>query len=186
MTAEFRGDILALDLATRVGWAMGPIDGKGLTYGSFRCAPSGASSGAVFGALLKWLVEHMSAFKPRLVVFEAPIDPRHLKKITADTIRRLQGMPSIVEAVCDRMGVYDVREVETGDLKHYWHGKRNIPRETVKKLTFAKMQHLGYDPSDEDAADAISVHRYMAGSLDPRFRLEASPLFSKAKVANVF
>ncbi len=179
--SEFRGDILALDLATRIGWCSGPINGP-LHYGSFRCAPEGSSSAAVFGGAMKWLAERLMAFRPRLIVYEAPIDPRHLKKINADTIRRLNGLPSVIEAVAHNFGVWDIREVETGDLKMYWHGKRNIPREQVKRMTMTKMRTLGYEPADEDAADAISVHRYMAGALDPALRLEASPLFQPGKM----
>jgi [NiFe] hydrogenase diaphorase moiety small subunit len=36
------------------------------------------------------------------------------------------------------------------------------------------LQALGYDVKDEDAADAVAVHRYMAAFLDPAFRAEAS------------
>lgn len=176
MGSTFKGEILALDLATRVGWCAGTVDGP-LSYGSFRCAPEGSQSAAIFGGAMKWLAERVLAFKPRIIVYEAPIDPRMLKKINKDTIRRLNGMPAVIEAVAHNLGVYDVREIETGDLKHYWHNRRNLKREQVKRLTMEKMRSLGYDPQDEDAADAIAVHRYMAAVLVPELRLEASPLF---------
>jgi len=166
--------ILALDIATRCGWAEGPVSGHPLFFGSERLAPEGAGDAAIFAGMLQFLGRRLAAFKPRIIVYEAPLDPRHMKMTTKATLRRLNGLPAVAEAIAYRMGVYDVREIETGDLKLYWHGKRNLPRPVVKPMTIRKMQALGYDVKDEDAADAVAVHRYMAAFLNPAFRAEAS------------
>jgi hypothetical protein len=166
--------ILALDIASRVGWCEGPLNGQPLFYGSERLAPEGAGDAAIFAGMLQFLGRRLAAFKPRIIVYEAPLDPRIVKKTTRATLRRLNGLPAVAEAIAYRMGVYDIREIETGDLKLYWHGKRNLPRQIVKPMTIRKMRALGYDVNDEDAADAIAVHRYMAAFLDPIYRAEAS------------
>jgi hypothetical protein len=164
--------VLALDIASVVGWCEGPLAGP-LHYGSHRLAPEGSGDGAVLAGMLTWLGQRLAVSKPAILVYEAPLDPRHMQKTTKATLRRLIGLPAVAEAIAYRFGVYDVREIESGDLKLFWHGKRNLRREIVKPLTMRKMRALGYEPRDEDAADAIAVHRYLAAYLDPAYRVEA-------------
>jgi hypothetical protein len=165
--------ILALDISSTVGWAEGPVSGHPMIFGRERLAPEGAGDAAIFAGMLQFLGRRLAALKPRIIVYEAPLDPRILTKTTRATLRRLNGLPAVAEAIAYRMGVYDIREIETGDLKMYWHGKRNLPRAVVKPMTIRKMRALGYDVQDEDAADAIAVHRYLAAYLDPAYRNEA-------------
>lgn len=164
--------ILALDVASVVGWCEGPLGGP-LHYGSHRLALEGSGDGAVLAGMLTWLGQRLAVSKPAILVYEAPLDPRHMQKTTKATLRRLIGLPAVAEAIAYRFGVYDVREIESGDLKMFWHGKRNLKREIVKPMTMRKMRALGYEPKDEDAADAIAVHRYLAAFLDPAYRVEA-------------
>lgn len=166
--------ILALDVATTVGWAEGPLSGKQLFFGSERLSPEGAGSDAVCYGMSEFMRRRLALWKPHIIVYEAAIDPRFMKFTTVETVRLLNELPGVLKAEAYRAGVYNTRYIEAGDLKQYWHGKRNLPRSVVKRLTIRKMQALGYDVKDEDAADAIAVHRYMAAFLDPAYRAEAS------------
>lgn len=165
--------ILALDIATVTGWAEGPISGKPLAFGSVRLAPEGSCAEAIGAGMLDFIGSRMLAFRPSLIVYEAPIDPRHLKKTNLETFLMLSGLPMVMGSVAYKLGLYTFRKVDPGDLKQYWHGKRGLPRQVVKPLTLRKMRALGYDVHGEDAADAIAVHRYFAAYLDPAYRVEA-------------
>lgn len=164
--------ILALDIATRMGWCMGSLRGK-LTFGSVQLAPEGSSDAAVGYGALQWLGRQLSAFRPRVLAFEAPLNPQMMGgKTNRRTLRRLMGLPFVIETVAYGYGVYDLREVEVGDLRHYWLGKRNVPGAQAKRLVNEKMRALGHVTSDYDASDAIAVHRFTAAVIDPKLRVE--------------
>jgi hypothetical protein len=182
MNPGFKGEIMALDIATKTGFAIGPVE-RPNRFGSFRCAPDGSSSGAVFAGFMKWMAEQLSAFKPRVIIFEAPMPPSQMAgKTTADVARRLLGLPAIAEAVAYHFGVYDVREASVGDVRHYFLGRRNIKSAEAKAATIKKCRVLGYSPEDDNAADAIALHRFIAGSLVPELRIETSPLFAPGRM----
>lgn len=172
--------ILALDIASVAGWCEGPIHGP-LQYGSQRFAPEGSSDAAVGFGALKWLGQRLQAFRPRIIAFEAPLNPHMMRgKTNRKTLRRLAGLPFVVEAVAYGSGVYDLREVEVGDLRHYWLGARNIPGDRAKRMIRDKLRALGHDPKDLDASDAIAVHRFIAATIDPALRVEPLSLLRGA------
>lgn len=153
--------VLALDISTVVGWCEGPLEGP-LHYGTVRLAKTGGTPAEAYAGMIEFLGRRLMAFRPQTIVYEAPIDPRFIKKINKATIRKLQGLPAIVEGVAYKMGVYDIYEVETGDLKYWLHGSRSLKREVVKPMTFRKVTEAGYEPKTEDEADAIALHRFFA------------------------
>lgn len=181
-SVDFKGNILALDLGRQTGWCEGPINGP-LQYGHWKLAHEGSQEDAVFGGLIKALTLRLQAFKPRVLVIEQPIDLGGLmamaeRGLTNDAaLSMAYGLKGAALGVADRMGVYDTRTVSTGDLKHYWHGKRTLKREVVKPMTFEKIKKLGYEPTTQDAADAIAIHRYIAADIDPAYRVEPLGLF---------
>lgn len=151
--------ILFIDLATRSGWCEGE-PGKKPTFGSLRYAPEGSSSGAVFGGCFKWVAERLQAFKPRHIVFEAALDPRHLgPKTTRDTAMRLIGLPAVVEAAAYLCGVWNVTEARADDVRLFIFGRR-LKKAEAKKMVVAKMRSLGYEVTDDDEADAIAGWLY--------------------------
>src|SRR5687767_13400411 len=100
--------ILALDLATRFGWCEGQIGGV-MSYGSQRCASEGSGPGAIFGGMIKWLVERIQVVRPNIVAFEAPLPPSFNRgKTNVKTTRILMGLAAITEGVCDRSGIFTV------------------------------------------------------------------------------
>lgn len=167
----FEGDILFLDLARVTGWCEGPISGP-LRYGTVPFADEGASSAAIFAGCFTFIATRLQAFRPRVIAYEAPLDPRRLRKTTKATIRQLNGLPAIVEAVAYKMGCYDLREAEVGDVRYYWLGARNIPSERGKRMVRDKLRALGYAPDSLDASDAIAGHRFISAAIDPSLRNE--------------
>lgn len=175
----FEGDILFLDLARVSGWCQGPLRGP-LHYGSVPVAPEGSCDGALFAGMLDFIVDRLKTFRPRILAYEAPLDPRRVKATTKRTIRHLNGYPAIIEAAAYKLGLYDVREVEVADVKYYWLGRRNAPGELGKRLIRDKLRELGFDPQSLDASDAIAGHRYISADIDPTLRNEPLTLLRGA------
>lgn len=165
------GGILFLDLATTMGFCEGiPGTGENPTSGTIRLAPAGSSPAAIFGGLLDFLATRMTAFRYRLVVYEAPMDPRHMKT-NINTARILLGMPAIVEAVAHQTGHHSIREASVNDVRKHLLGY--IPRRAKgerdggqKAPVIAHLRESGYDPQDDNEADAIAGWIY-AASLIP-------------------
>lgn len=91
--------ILALDLASRTGWAVGEPSDARPASGSLRFATPGASLGAIYAACRQWLSDFVAADPEiRLIVFEAPMAPQYMAGFaTAHIIRILIGLCAVVE-----------------------------------------------------------------------------------------
>jgi hypothetical protein len=161
------GGILFLDLATTMGWCEGiPGTGDRPASGTVRLAPAGSSPAAIFGGLLDFMATRLTAFRYRLVVYEAPMDPRHMKT-NINTARILLGMPAIVEAVAHQTGHHSLREAHVNDVRNSLLGY--IPRREKggkpgdqKAPVIARLRECGYDPKDDNEADAIAGWIYAA------------------------
>jgi hypothetical protein len=64
--------IMALDLASTSGWAVGEPGGIP-AHGSHRFASAGASHEAIFAAALKWTSDKITNYAASLIVWEAPL-----------------------------------------------------------------------------------------------------------------
>lgn len=172
--------ILALDLASRTGWACGfPHEDKPRS-GSVRFAREGASLGAIYAGCRQWLADFL-ATEPdvRLIVFEAPMAPQHMAGFTtAHIIRVLIGLCAVVEEY-GHAGGYDVREAKASEVREHFLGTNRIKRKEAKSATIDACNRLGWAPSDDNAADALALWHYQASFLDPKLALQTSPLFRR-------
>lgn len=153
------GGILALDIATTTGWAEG-LTGERPVSGSIRLAPPGSSHAAVYGAMLAFLGARLSTFRYRLVVFEAPLDPRWKGAMTnTNTARLLLGLPAVVEAVAYQTGHHHPKEVTSREVRKHMLGFCPKSAE-AKPLVIAKARQMGFNPKDDNEADALMVWHY--------------------------
>lgn len=151
------GSIMFLDLATQSGFCDG-VPGEKPTSGSFRLAPPGSSQAALAGGLIQFLALRWQAFRPSSVIYEAPRDPRHMgNRTNFATARTLIGLCTIAEGVAYRCGIYDVREVDVGTIRKFFlpSGSPTKGKE-VKDAVIARCRELGFDPKDDNEADAIA------------------------------
>lgn len=176
------GDILALDLATTLGWAYGPPDPRDglITYGSIRLGKPGEPQSLKFANFMKWLGGRMLAFPPRVLAYESPASPEVMRgKTTFDTHRLLMGLPAIAEAVAGNLNSPPLLyEASVPDIRRYILGAKAKAGEG-KKLVFEKMVRLGFKPDDDNVSDALAVHRFFAAEFCPELRVEMSPLFTR-------
>jgi hypothetical protein len=159
--------ILALDLARVAGWALGtPADNKPMS-GSIEIVREDASMAKLF---CEWRIalRDFLSINPDigLVVFEAPILPFMKQGQTnINTIRRLVGLASVTEELLYSLQRYDIREARVADVRSHFIGSNRHRREEAKKLTIQRCRVLGWDPKDDNAADALALWDYQIACL---------------------
>ncbi len=172
------GGFLVLDLATQLGWAEG-IPGEKPAYGTHRLAPEGSEPMAIFGGMIDFLGRRLQAFRYKMVVYEAPLDPRFMgPRTNLNTARMLLGLPAIVEGVCYQCGVYNLREASVNDVRDHLLGYRPKKKEG-KAHVMAHLRSLGYEPQDDNAGDALALWLYSASIFDSRVGAKTTRLFSQ-------
>lgn len=163
--------ILFLDLASTTGWAEGS-PGERATCGSIRLAPPGSSPGAIGSGFMNFLVPRLQAFRPSLIVYESPFIQN---KMNANTTRVLWGLGFMTETIADRMGI-QVREANLNTIRKHMLGF--VPRGSgVKEAVVAFVSRLGYEPQDDNAADALLGWLFACAIADPKSSIATAPLF---------
>lgn len=146
--------VLALDLATRTGWAKGAADGGRPRSGVIRLPSTGDDVGAFLAA---W-EPHCDALLKGvdLAVFEAPLLPR---TTSFKTVTKLHSLAGLTELQCRKAGVR-VRSVQNNRVKKAWTGAGRAE----KSAMVARAKQLGFSPADDNEADAIAIWFYAATS----------------------
>lgn len=166
------GGLLAIDAATRFGYAFSmPGDPPcSMEHGSVQL-PSKEGEGAVFAAYDAWLKGALARWQPRLVIYEAPFLDQH--KTSIQTATRLIGLGVLTVKCCHEAQVYRVEKVENGTIKRFITGHGHAEKiqviEAVKKY--------GFNPEDDNAADAIAIFLYAEARHAPHVTRSAGPLF---------
>jgi hypothetical protein len=96
-----KAPIMALDLASTSGWAVGEPGGVP-AHGSIRFASVGASHEAIFAAAAKWIGDKITFYAPGMVVWEAPLATSFSRgNTTNNTTTLLYGLPAIIGPYVD-------------------------------------------------------------------------------------
>jgi hypothetical protein len=163
----YTGQILALDLAARTGWARGRPGDRVPFSGSVRFGKEGSSMACVLSGCRGWLDQHLNFYPGvQLVVFEAPLLPSFKRgKTNIHALRQLNGLTSVVEELLYTRGTYDVREARVADIRNHFLGSNRFKREIAKAKTIERCRLLGWDPVDDNAADALALWHYQTSQL---------------------
>ncbi|MER2263524.1 crossover junction endodeoxyribonuclease RuvC [Methylobacterium oxalidis] len=140
--------ILALDLATRIGWACGAPDEEPV-YGSHTLPSASASLGRFGDAYDQWLLDRLDFFRPGLVIFEAPFVSG---TGNANTARKLMGLCWQTEIACYRRETQCLEHGNTS-LKKFFTGNGRAEKADM----MAACRRLGWNPKDDNAADALAL-----------------------------
>lgn len=154
--------ILCLDLATTTGWASGrPFEPRANGFlpasGSIRFGKSGADDGEVIGKLMQWLKDQTTSTDFGMIVFEAPVGPGMAGRTNFKTLARLVGMCKAVEAVCYLRKV-PVYQASAASIRKEVLGTGRP--ENPKAAVMAEMRARGFDPADDNEADALALYFY--------------------------
>ncbi|MGH6967777.1 MAG: hypothetical protein ACREEN_01555 [Stellaceae bacterium] len=163
--------ILALDLATVTGWAHG-FPGAVPVSGSVRIGREGSSVEVFLSAFYQWLDETLARCPARIFIFEAPFirDGR----TSGDTARKLQSLAGIAGMLAYDRGFPPERicEADSVQVCKAFTGRGHFKgdRDRKKLLVMNRCRELGWEPTDNDAADALALFRFAESKFYPNAR----------------
>ena len=140
--------ILALDLATRLGWACGSPDGEP-RYGTKVLPSTGEEIGRFADAYDEWLLDMITLESPALVVFEAPFVGG---TGNANTARKLMGLCWQTEIACYRRQIRCMEHGNTSVKKMFAGNGRAEKGEMI-----AAAERMGWNPKNDHEADALGL-----------------------------
>lgn len=144
--------MLALDLSTRTGWALGR-DQEAPRHGVWELSPHDNSLGARFSALAASLEDALAVMAPDLVVMEAPLPPQAQ---TAMYTARLQfGLAAVSEMICSERSV-SIEEARADEVRSLVMGRARPGKEAI--VAWCRTQ--GWSPAEDNDADALALLRY--------------------------
>lgn len=151
------GGILALDLATRTGWAAWTPGESAPRHGR-RDLGRGRQLGSFIHGARMWLETLIQMERPAIVAYEAPILPQ---KTSQGAVRKLMGLVCEVEAACVGCRSEAV-EVRASAARRFFTGDGGGKRAEVKARVIGQCRALGWQPASDDEADALAVLAYAA------------------------
>ncbi len=94
-------------------------------------------------------------------------------KTNINTTTLLYGLPAVVGAVAFLRGIYDIRKADTSAVRQHFIGK-NPKRAIAKRLVMKQCEHMGWDVTDDNEADALATWSFMCALLtSDMFRRQA-------------
>ena len=173
--------IMALDLASTSGWAVG-IPGGTPISGSVRFASAGASHEAIFAKAAQWMNGVLVAHAPSLVVWEAPLATSFRRGTNNSVVvSMLFGLPAVIGAVAYLRGIYDIRKASTRDVRMHFIGQ-NPKGHIGKKLVMRQCRAMGWSPIDDNESDALALWHYMCALIEPKLAIAPTPLFGRGMI----
>lgn len=167
--------VLALDLATNVGFAYGE-PGAVPRIGSHRLPVTGEDVGAYAIAFDTWLSGLLwQTIKPKAVVFCAPILRNDMQQRLA-TLRKLYGLTWHTEFLCVR---HEIKcfELYEATVRSFFLGKGakhirdaqdpKIILKTLKQQVFERCTAIGWNPANDDQSDAAAAWACACARLAP-------------------
>ena len=176
-------DILALDIASKLGWARGHVGDAAPTCGSVRFGSDGASHDAIYGAAGTWMIELlMQEPRPDIVAIEALLPPHVIRKRSNQEHDLLPGLHGVIRMVLFLKGVYRPQLVPVQTWRNHFIDLSVVARGEAKLHVLRKCRSLGWlECADDDAADACGLWSYACACIDPVTALQVSPLFMRRR-----
>jgi hypothetical protein len=171
--------ILALDIATRCGWAYGQA-GETPISGSHRFAKPGASRGAVFAGANRFFVEFLPDHPADILVSESPMMGG---KNNTGTSEVLIGLPAVIEGMCYEFAVYKQERVARSTVLKHFVGYGSLASEVGKQRCMEVCRARGWIGNDDDdqsfdRSDALAVWSFAEFTFAPKL---SKPFFGLFK-----
>ena len=172
------GSVLFLDLATTTGWCEG-VPGEKPISGTIKLGYQGCTPEEKGAALFNFLSPKLMAFKYRMVVFEAPLDPRHMGRTTnAATARTLIGLAFMAGSIASLTNTR-YREANVSEVRKFILSGSRPPKGEAKNAVMRTVRTLGYSFRDDNEADAIAGWLYSSSLIRPSVGHQTAPIFTK-------
>lgn len=157
--------ILALDIATSLGFAVG-APGETPTMGTVDLRTKEDHDGAPFALLIDWLWPTLVEHKPYRLIYEAPMlmmpegktdEDGRRRGGNAKTLAKLIGLACTVDMICFRAGVQTVKVAsQTARKSFIGTGRHPDPKPAV----MAECKRRGWYPKGHDESDAACCWAY--------------------------
>jgi Holliday junction resolvasome RuvABC endonuclease subunit len=170
--------ILAFDIATTTGWAVGEVGCDAPRCGSIRFGKAGASQLAICGHALEWAIDTIKAPLPDIVAIEDLLPPhvtRGKSNVDHDLLAHLHG---VILGVCFLRGVFKVNKYPVMTIRRHFIDLGSCRKGESKTMVQRRCKALGWlEEADDDAADACAVWDYQCSLIDPLVSIKRKPLF---------
>jgi hypothetical protein len=176
----FTGRILALDLATVTGFAVG-MPGSTPECGSIRFTKAGATHAQTYRTFRNWMDETWGKREeiPDLIAYESPAIPSFMGgKTKIETTRLLFGLSEHLEEWC--YGKTELREATVSQVRCHFLGS-NMKAKIAKPLTLERCREFGWHCENTDESDAAALWDYTQCWLNPQMAYRTTPLFKRLK-----
>jgi Holliday junction resolvasome RuvABC endonuclease subunit len=156
MTGHAPGGVLALDLASTVGWAYGAIDDQDPVFGCWRL-PHIGGEGARYVAFENELAAAIATLQPARLILEASMTLQALAaSSTIEVVRQQITLRGIGYAEAYR-ATLPISEVDAYTVRLEVLGTGRFPKDTVKGEVVRYCQRRGWRVPDHNAGDACLV-----------------------------
>lgn len=142
--------ILALDMATKTGWAYRGRDGSVISGVQKFELRRGESSGMRLVRFRKWVAELLSDSAVDLIAYEQPI----AYPGRANAARVGFNLEGVLLALIGSMEGLDYTNVTPSELKKHATGRGNANKDLMKQAAFNRWQKV---PADDNEADALCL-----------------------------
>lgn len=150
--------VLCIDIGTTMGWAVRSKNG-GDVSGSFSCAIDRKKQhqGQKWLNARAQLAELMTRYEPALVVYE---DVKSHGKGGVYAAHAYGGFLAILAMLCAGRNIR-MQSVGVTTIKRHWTGNGNAKKE----LMLAEARGRGFQPADDNEADAIAIRDWALKNL---------------------
>lgn len=172
------GSIMFLDLATVTGWCEG-VPGEKPISGSIRLGYEGCTPEEKGAALFNFLAPKLMGFRYRMLVFEAPLDPRRMgRKTNISTARTLMGLAYMAGSIASLTNTR-YSEANVSEVRSFILQGSKPPKDEVKRQVMKMVKTLGHTFKDDNEADAIAGWYYAGSLVQPSAQIASklTPLF---------
>jgi len=173
---KFSGRVLALDIATVTGWAVG-APGEVPEFGSVRFGKKGASRAETYRAFRTWLEDkwNVRGAQPEMIIYESPLVPSFAAgKTNIDTLRLLSGLCENLEEWS--LGKFELHEATVSKVRVFFIGG-NYKSRIAKPLVLERCNAIGWPCTTTDESDACALLAFQLARLRPDLSVETMPLF---------
>lgn len=190
MADEIR--LLTLDLATRFGWAFGPLGQPPLSGSKYFSKTGEApkdtiSNGAKFWNAMRHAHMMYERFSPTHVLAEMPIAPNAKAGNTqASVFEVLYGLPAAVRGMLYGLGCYNFEYVAVSTVRKHFIGNGGLKGEIAKPKVFGKcvsLRWIGLADEDQsyDRSDALAIWSWGEAHYAPKLAQPVDDLFLTAR-----
>jgi hypothetical protein len=146
------GGVLALDLASTVGWAYGVIDAPAPLFGCWKLA---WGEGARYASFENELAAALEEHRPGEIVLEAPMRLAALCGVsTLRVVAQQLTLRGIAFAEAWRASLPPPEEISAEDVRRAMLGQSRFAKDTVKREVVAYCYARGWRVPDHNAGDA--------------------------------